>query len=142
MFYLRRGTNQQEEYAYCYLTSMQYLKLKNNNKNISKFFIDNNFKRIAIYGLGQFADILYNDLIKTDVQVMYFIDKECKKFTYGYNDIPVVNVNSISKEPDVDVIVITSVYHCNEAIDELLKNGKELESIINFNDVVFGMESE
>lgn len=82
-----------------------WLIMLENNIQIEKYFIDNGYKTIAIYGMGYLGERLLRELEETDIEVKFLIDK---KKNYIHGEIPVYSIND-NLEP-VDVIVITPVY--------------------------------
>ena len=65
-----------------------------------------NYKKIAIYGMGEFANRLMEELKNSDVEVVYGIDKDVCNSTSR-----VRNVYSLNDDlPQVDAIVVTPFY--------------------------------
>lgn len=142
MYFRPGGLNQKEEFAYSYLTAIQYLYLKSEDKNILNFFIKNNYRNIAVCGINDFSYILANDLKGSNIEIKYFIDKNYLKYKFGINNIPVIDSNSVMNYPKVDIYVITSTYYFNNIMDNLIMLGINAEKIINLNEIVFGMECD
>lgn len=94
----------------------QWLRIKQEGKNLSDFFVANKYKSIAIYGMSYVGARLVAELKNTDVVVKYGIDKNAGGI---YSDIDVITLED--ELPDVDVIVVTSITYFNEVKEELKK---------------------
>ncbi|MDD3205474.1 MAG: hypothetical protein PHS74_07055 [Lachnospiraceae bacterium] len=108
----------------------QWLILKQEGKTLEKFFKDNNYKTIAIYGMGEMGNRLYEDLRNTDIEVKYAIDKDAGSC---YTELVVKDLEDELEE--VDAVVVTAVF----AIDEIKKEIKEQLNVptISLEDVVY-----
>ncbi|QHQ60687.1 hypothetical protein Ana3638_07795 [Anaerocolumna sedimenticola] len=108
----------------------QWLILKQENKSFEKYFIDNEFKTIAIYGMGEMGNRLYDELKNSNVEVKYAIDKNAES---TYSELNVVNLDDDLEE--VDVIVVSAIFAFDE-IEEQLKDTFDCP-IVSLDDVVF-----
>lgn len=107
-----------------------WLRAKQEGKNVSNFFLDNSYKTIAIYGMGEIGNRLFEELKNSDVQVKYVIDQNAGSV---YSDIDVLDVNDeLSK---VDVIVVTAVFAYDE-ISEKLQTKTDI-TVISIEDVIY-----
>lgn len=95
----------------------QWLILKQENKSLEKYFIDNGYHTIAIYGIGEVGNRLYDELKNTDIKVEYAIDKEAFS---AYSGIEVFQIDD--ELPKVDAIVVTAVFAFEEIEENLKKN--------------------
>lgn len=97
------GTYNQEKKTWeMYQHSLQWLRLFQEKKTIVTYFRQKNWKRIAIYGMGCFGRILYDELQESDIEVCYGIDQ---KFICDENFI---KIKRPEEEFDmVDAIVVT-----------------------------------
>ena len=73
---------------------------------LEDYFKKNNYKKIAIYGVGFLGERLLCQLKKTNIEIEYILDR---KQGYVYGDIPVLTLDD--KLGWVDVVVITSTYY-------------------------------
>lgn len=86
-----------------------------NNKRVSEYFVRNNLKTIAIYGMGVVGQKLFNELVKSDIKVSFGIDRN--------KDIVFSGLKIVDWTEDwemVDVIVITPFYEY-QAINKEIK---------------------
>lgn len=108
----------------------QWLILKQEGKSLEKYFTDNNYKTIAIYGMGEMGNRLYDELKNTGIEVKYAVDQNAAK---TYSELEVID-----KEDDfaeVDAIVVTATFAFEEIEEELSE--KVDFPIISLEDVVF-----
>ena len=110
----------------------RWLWLKLQNKNIGIYFEEQGYHNIAIYGMGEIGNRLFEELSRfSTIKVEFAVDKNVK-------ESQAVPVFSLEDElPDVDVIVVTNNY-IYEQICEILKR-KTTSPIVSIDDVVFGI---
>lgn len=103
-----------------YTTLIRWLACKQQGRSLVEFFIKHGYKSVAIYGMKELGERLYDELSGTDIEVKYIIDKKIKNAPGGlevkYPDQAL---------PDVDVIVVTADYYFVEI-------EKELSSYVNY----------
>lgn len=82
-----------------------WLKLSNRGDRVQDYFLKNSFRRVGIYGMGELGKRLYEELEKSDVEIVFAMDKG------GYN-LPngLRMVNETEEIPSVDVIVVTPTF--------------------------------
>lgn len=113
-----------------YYTLNQWMLLKQRGESLEKYFTDNKIFTIAIYGMGEMGNRLYDELKNTNIKVKYAIDKNADN-TYA-------KLNVVDLEDDlekVDAIVVTSIF-AFDSIKEDLK-GKLDCPIISLEDIVY-----
>ena len=108
----------------------QWLILKQEGKSLSEYLKTNHYKTIAIYGMGEMGNRLYDELKKSDITVKYAVDKNASG-TYSELDV-------IDAEDDfelVDAIVVTATF----AFDEIEKtlSGRVDFPIVSLEDVIY-----
>lgn len=91
-----------------------WLTLKEENQCLETFFVQHNYKTVAIYGMKDLGIHLLEELKDTSVQVKYGIDKNANCI---YTDIDVYA--SFDNLPKVDVIVVTAVHYFDQIKEEL-----------------------
>lgn len=107
----------------------QWMILKNNGNSLKSNLEKYGYKTIAIYGMGEIGNRLYEDLKNTGVNVLYAIDKEAGS---KYSEIEVVTTEDILKE--VDAIIVTPVFDFNKIEEEL--SDKTSIKIISLEDIL------
>lgn len=113
-----------------FLMMNQWVKVKQENKNLAEYFEKNNFKRIAVYGMSFAGEALINELRDTDILVAYGIDKNAEQL---YSDVKIVSVDDLLEE--VDAVVVTAITFFDEIEDKL---SKKMECpIISLEDILY-----
>ena len=72
--------------------------------SISKYFVDNRYENIVIYGLGELGILLYESLHKCNLHVLYGIDQGNPNVP---KDLICYKLDDIKELDSPDVIVIT-----------------------------------
>lgn len=111
-------------------TMNQWVRVKQEGKNLSEYFEKNGYKNIAIYGMSFVGETLVYELENTNTNVLYGIDKNAKNL---YLDIDIVEPDDDLKE--ADVVVVTAVTFFDE-IEELLSDKVQCP-IISLEDVLY-----
>lgn len=108
----------------------QWLVLKQEGKSLEKYFTDNGFKTIAIYGMGEMGNRLYDELKGTSVTVKYAVDKNAAS---TYSELDVIDPDDDYEE--VDAIVVSAIFAFDE-IEEMLSDKVDFP-IVSLEDVVY-----
>lgn len=109
----------------------QWLMLKQEGKSLEKYFVDNDIKTIAIYGMGEMGNRLYDELKNsTEVTVKYAIDQNAAS---TYSEIDVIDKEDEYEE--VDAIIVTAIFAFDEIEEEI--STKVDFPVISLEDVVF-----
>ncbi len=92
----------------------QWMILKQEGKSLEKYFRDNGYQSIAIYGMSYLGERLYDELKDSGIEVAYAIDKNADAI---YADIDVKKMtDDLTK---VDAVIVTAVYYFDEIEEEL-----------------------
>jgi lactate dehydrogenase-like 2-hydroxyacid dehydrogenase len=108
----------------------QWVKVKQEGKNLSSYFEKNGYKKIAIYGMGHAGETLVDELRGTATQVAFGIDRNADSI---YADIDVVTLDD--KWEEVDAIVVAAITFFDEIEEELSQ--KVDCPIISLEDVLY-----
>lgn len=111
---VERNKQLSDKYLALFLLMDKWMGLNEQNKNLSSFFKDNNYKRIAVYGMGRVGERLIKELESSDIQVRYAIDKNIKN-----SDQKIKIITPEEQLPEVDVIVVTAITFFDEIKDNL-----------------------
>jgi len=99
-----------------FLLMNQWVKAKQEGKNLAFYFEQNGYKRIAIYGMSFAGQTLISELKGTDIEVVYGIDRNVESV---YEGIDIVSMEETLQE--VDVVIVTAIYFFDEIQEELSK---------------------
>lgn len=118
------------KYLYLFLMMKQWVKVKQEGKNLAQYFNDRGYREIAIYGMGHAGEVLMEELLESNIVVKYGIDRNADKIKANIDVItPVDNME------EVDVIVVTSITYFTE-VEEML-NKKVRCPIISLEDILY-----
>lgn len=108
-----------------------FLKLKHESKDLSKYFEDNYIKTVAVYGIGYFGKEIYKELLELkNIKVLYAIDKNAQSIENSE-----LKIFKLTDElPPVDAIVVTPIQYYNEIEKDLYKKG--INNTISIEDIV------
>lgn len=113
-----------------YMAFDQWLQIRQEGKSLKEYFQRNNYKAVAIYGMKELGERLYDELKSSDIEVAYIIDKNADRI---YADVNVITPDE-ELEP-VDVIVVTAIYYFDE-IEELLSKKVECP-VVSLEDILY-----
>lgn len=108
----------------------QWLAIKQEGKSLEKYFTDNGYKTIAIYGMGEMGNRLYDELKGTSVTVKYAVDKNAAS---TYSELDVIDPEDDYEE--VDAIVVSAIFAFDE-IEEMLSDKVDFP-VVSLEDVVY-----
>lgn len=86
-----------------------WLEMKQKRKSIVTYLNQKGIKRIAIYGMKELGERLYEELKNTDIETVCIIDKN-PEFVIG--DFVVISPEQ--EIPEVDAIIVTADYYFQE----------------------------
>lgn len=91
-----------------------------NATSIEKYFIQNGYKKIAIYGMGEIGTRLFEKLKGSEVKVCYFLDEKADDTNFEIDTIQVHSTEDISILEKVDAVIITPIHQYEEIVKKLL----------------------
>ncbi len=113
-----------------FLMMMQWVKVKQDGKNLASYFEKNGYKKIAVYGMSYAGETLVDELRNTDITVAYGIDQRSDAL---YADINIVSADADLEE--VDAVVVTAITFFDEIEEKL--SGKVDSPIISLEDILY-----
>lgn len=108
----------------------QWLMLKQQGKSLAEYFKSNDYHTIAIYGMGEMGNRLYDELKGTDIVVKYAVDKNADS---TYSELEVIDPEDDFET--VDVMIVTATFAFDE-IESKLSN-KVGFPIVSLEDAVY-----
>lgn len=103
-----------ERHMALFMLMNRWVKVKQENKSIAEYLLKNGYKNIAIYGMSYVGEALLNELVDSEVNVKYAIDKKADEM---YSDIELLSPDDKLKE--VDAVIVTAITFYEE-IEEML----------------------
>ena len=70
-----------------YRILIEWLRIRQEGKSLVSYFIQNGYKTVAIYGMKELGERLYDELKDSEISVKYVIDKNADAI---YVDVDVV----------------------------------------------------
>ena len=122
--------NLSDKHLALYLMMNQWVKVKQEGKNLASYFEKNGYKKIAIYGMRYVGETLLSELKGTEVQVAYAIDRNADII---YSDIDVFTVDDELEQ--VDAIVVTAITFFDDIKENL--SDKVSCPIISLEDILY-----
>lgn len=113
-----------------FLLMNEWVKIKQQGKEIASYLIELNISRIAIYGMSYVGETLLRELENSEIQVIYGIDQKADSL---YSDIDMITMEDSFS--DVDAVIVTAITYFDEIKEEL---SKKIECpIISLEDLVY-----
>lgn len=109
----------------------QWVKVKQEGKNLSSYFEKNGYTKIAVYGMSYAGEALINELENSTVIVAYGIDRNADSL---YADVDIVSMDDELEE--VDAIIVTAITFFDE-IEEKLSEKMMDCPIISLEDILY-----
>lgn len=111
---IEKAQNQSSKHLTLFLMMNQWVKVKQEGKNLAEYFEKEGYKNIAIYGMSYAGETLVEELKNTNVHIAYGIDKNANTI---YADFDVVTMDE--KLLPVDAIVVTAISFFDEIEESL-----------------------
>lgn len=111
---LNVATDYSDKHLSLFLMMNQWVKVKQEGKNLASYFERNGFTRIAVYGMSYVGETLIEELKDTGVEVVYGIDKHADRI---FSTVDVIFVDDSFGE--VDAVIVTAITFFDEIKDIL-----------------------
>ena len=111
---VEKTKNLSDKHLALFMMMNQWVKVKQEGKNLSEYFEKQGYKKIAIYGMSYAGETLVSELENTSVQILYGIDKNADSI---YANIDVFSIEDSLEE--VDAVIVTAITFFDEIEEEL-----------------------
>lgn len=102
-----------------FLMMNQWVKVKQEGKQLASYFEGNGYYKIAIYGMSYAGETLIDELKGSDITIAYGIDQRADSI---YTDIDVIALDDNSEQLEqVDAVVVTAITFFDEIEEKLLE---------------------
>lgn len=115
-----------------YLMMNQWVKIKQEGKNLVSYFEKNGYKKIAIYGMSYAGETLINELRDSGIEIAYGIDRNADSI---YADVDVFSIEDTLE--NVDAVVVTAITFFDE-IEEKISTKLDCP-IVSLQDILYEM---
>ena len=109
-----RTKSMSDKHLALFLMMNQWVKVKQEGKNLSEYFEKNGYKKIAVYGMSYAGETLIDEIKDSNITVVYAIDKNADSI---YSDIDIISIEDDLKP--VDAIVVTAITFFDEIEESL-----------------------
>lgn len=125
-----KSKSMSDKHLALFLMMNQWVKVKQEGKNLSEYFKKNGYQKIAIYGMSYAGETLVDELKNTGIEVAYGVDRNADAL---YAE---VEIRSMEEElVEVDAVVVTAITFFDEIVDALSEKMKC--PIISLEDVLY-----
>lgn len=94
-----------------FLMMNQWVRIKQEGRNLASYFEKNGYKKVAIYGMSYVGETLADELKAAGIVVAYGIDKRSDSI-YVESDMDIVTIDEPLEK--VDAIVVTAITFFDE----------------------------
>ena len=122
--------NMSDKHLALFLLMNQWVKVKQEGKNLAEYFEREGYHEIAIYGMSYAGETFADELQGSDVKIKYGIDKKADTI---YAEFDVISPDEELEE--VDAIVVTTITFFDE-IEEMLSKKVDCP-IISLEDILY-----
>ena len=127
---VKENQKKSDKHLALFLMMNQWVKVKQEGKNLASYFEQEGYKKIAIYGMHYAGETLAEELQGSNVEIKYGIDKNAETI---YSDIEIVTLEDELEE--VDAIVVTPIFFFDEIEEKL--SAKTDCPIISLEDILY-----
>ncbi len=92
-----------------------------NGKKINRFFEDNFYSKIAIYGFGVIGKQIYQELLDSQIEVICGVDQDTTK--NAFDNLKIIRLDEIKDRRDIEAIVITPLQYYTEIEERIYETG-------------------
>lgn len=103
-----------EEYRRYLLMMNQWLILKQEGKETSRYLINHGYRRVAIYGMGLYGRHIVRELAGSEVTICYGIDR---KETESYMGVEIIRPEG--KLKGIDLVINSALRYSSDIRDTL-----------------------
>lgn len=107
-----------------------WFEMKRKHKEIETYFRNNDFRTIAVYGIGYLGKHFVEELDQSDITVKFIVDKKAEQ---SPNKIAIYRPDDLF--PEVDVIVVTAIVDFDD-ISDLLESKVDCP-IVSLEDIIY-----
>ncbi len=109
-----KAKSMSDKHLALFLMMNQWVKVKQESKNLSEYFEKNGYQKIAVYGMSYAGETLIDELKNTKTEVVYGIDKNADCI---YSDLDIVSTEDELKA--VDAVVVTAITFFDEIEEKI-----------------------
>ena len=127
---VEKNEDEIKKFTEFYQILIQWIHVHNEGRSLADYFVKYGYESIAIYGMKELGEALFEELINHNIQVKYGIDRDAENIYAGID----VYKPDVTLEK-VDVVVVTAIHYYDE-IEKSLKS-KGIKKVVSLEDVVW-----
>ncbi len=132
---INKTKDSQQKLFEFYQVLIRWMSLSQRNIHISSWLGKKGIKTIAIYGMKELGELLYEELKQSDINVCYGIDKDSDNIV---SELTILNPND--ELDKVDAVIVTAIHYYDEIEKALKEKGVEAP-IYSLEDILYEMEN-
>lgn len=113
-----------------FLMMNRWVEVKQDGKDLANYFHEKGYKSVAIYGMSYAGERLVHELKGSDIIVKCGIDQKADEI---YSEVDMITLDE--EIPQVDVIIVTSIYFFDEIKEKL--EALTDASVISLEDILY-----
>lgn len=126
----KKASHREELFEGLYRQMNEWFAQEQKGNTLVKYLEKNNYNRIAIYGMGDAANRVYDSVKESRIEVVYEADT-ARSF---YSDAPLLTLED--EFPQVDLIIATDFFSFEGVKEKLEQKGKCDVKLLQ--DIIFG----
>ena len=103
-----------EKHLSLFLMMNQWVKVKQERKNLASYLEEKGYRKIAVYGMSYAGETFIDELKNTNIQVIYGIDQKADRI---YANVNLVTIDDNLEE--VDAVIVTAITFFDEIKENL-----------------------
>jgi len=115
---------------------MQWIYNLQHGYHIGSYLKLKDIQSVSIYGMGNLAEALINELSDTDIEVVCGIDQNAENYSGLGMKFPVITPDKLNVEEMPDAIIVTPIFAYEDIVDTLRKNGIK-SPVFSLEEVIF-----
>lgn len=119
-----------QKYREFYRVFVNWMSIHHKGRPITQYFKEKGYQTVAIYGMRDLGEFLYDELYDSEIKIEYVIDQKPGSV---YAEVPVLTPDD--ELPEVDVIVVTAIHYYDEIQKKLSQKVKC--PIVGLNTIVY-----
>lgn len=127
---IKESQKMSDKHLALFLMMTQWVKVKQEGKNLSTYFERKGYRVIAIYGMSYAGEALADELVESNIKIKYGIDQKENSI---YAEFPIISPKS--EMENVDAIIVTSITAFFEIEEQLSE--KVHCPIISLEDILY-----
>lgn len=101
--------------------TLDWLWILESGKDLIGYFTERNYKKIGIYGAGELAELLIQEIEKnSEIEIGYLLDQTAAVYRrrYGY---PMYLPEEFAAAGEVDMVVVTAITYFDSINEKLIR---------------------